>query len=122
MALAAIPTSVLSKIRSLIFDFLWSGGGSNQHYHLVSWEVIAKPKSVGGWGIRNIFHFNRALAVNSLWRVLMKDNIWHRVIKDKYLPYTFVATWLRSANVNTTSGLSDLEEFAEVASSYHTLA
>jgi hypothetical protein len=49
MALAEIPASVLSKIMSLIFDFLWSGRGSNQHFHLVSWEVISKSKSVGGW-------------------------------------------------------------------------
>jgi hypothetical protein len=29
----------------------------------------------------------------------MEDGIWHRVIKDKYLPYTSVATWLRSSQV-----------------------
>jgi hypothetical protein len=66
------------------------------HFHLCSWEVLAKPKSFGGWGLRNIYHFNRALAANSLWRVLMKDGIWHRVIKDKYLPYISVSTWFRS--------------------------
>jgi hypothetical protein len=29
----------------------------------------------------------------------MEDGIWHRVMKDKYLPYVFVATWLRSTQV-----------------------
>lgn len=29
----------------------------------------------------------------------MKDGIWHKVIKDKYLPYVSVATCLRSATV-----------------------
>jgi hypothetical protein len=99
MALAAVPVSVLTKIRQLIFDFLWSGGSTAHHFHLCSWEVLAKPKSLGGWGLRNIFHFNRALAANSLWRVLMKDGIWHRVIKDKYLPYISVATWFRSTMI-----------------------
>jgi hypothetical protein len=66
MALAAVPVSVLSKIRQLIFDFLWSGGGIAHHFHLCNWEMLAKPKSLGGWGLRNIFHFNRALAANSL--------------------------------------------------------
>jgi hypothetical protein len=32
----------------------------------------------------------------------MKDGIWHRVIKDKYLPHCSVATWLRSASHRTT--------------------
>jgi len=45
--------------------------------------------------LRNIFLFNKVLAKNSLWRVLMKDGIWNRVIKDKYLPQFSVATWLR---------------------------
>jgi hypothetical protein len=28
----------------------------------------------------------------------MKDGIWHQVIKDKYLPYSSVATWLRTTS------------------------
>jgi hypothetical protein len=67
MALAAIPTSILEKIRKLMFSFLWSGDGGKKNMHLCSWEVIAKPKHMGGWGIRNIFLFNSALAANSLW-------------------------------------------------------
>jgi hypothetical protein len=57
-----------------------------------------KTKSFGGWGLRNIFHFNRVLAANSLWSVLTKEGIWHKVIKDKYLPYSSISTWLRSAS------------------------
>jgi len=78
-----------------MFSFLWSGDFGKKHLHLCSWEVIAKPKHLGGWGIRNIFHFNRALAANSLWRVLVKDGVWNKVIKDKYLPHCSVATWFR---------------------------
>jgi hypothetical protein len=83
---------VLTKIRKLIFDFLWMGGRKEHGIHLCSWEKIAKPKLLGGWGLRNLFIFNRALATKSLWQVLMEEGIWHRVIKYKYLPYTFVAT------------------------------
>jgi hypothetical protein len=98
MALAVVPVSVLSKIRKLIFDFLWSGGGKTHGIHLCSWETLAKPKHLGGWGLQNLFLFNRALATNSLWRVLFKEGIWQQVIKDKYLPYFSVATWLRSTS------------------------
>ena len=67
MALVAIPTSILEKIRKLMFNFLWSGDEGKKHFHLCSWEVLAKPKLMGGWGIQNIFLFNRDLGANSLW-------------------------------------------------------
>jgi len=60
--------------------------------------MIAKPKLLGGWGLRNIFLFNRGLAANSLWRGLMKEGIWHKVIKDKYLLYCSVSTWFRTTS------------------------
>jgi hypothetical protein len=96
MPLSVIPTSMLNKIRILIFNYLWSGCSEKQHLHLCSWEIFAKPKLLGGWGLRNIFIFNRALTTNSLWRALMKDGIWHKVIKEKYLPYVSVYTWFRT--------------------------
>jgi len=66
--------------------------------NLYNWETIAKPKKAGGWGLQNIFLFNKALVVNTLWRVLTKAGMWHNVIKDKYLPYILVATWFRSVS------------------------
>jgi hypothetical protein len=98
MALAAIPTSILHKIRSLMFNFLWSGVEGRKHIHLCSWEHLAKPKQLGGWGIQNIHLFNKALAANSLWRVLTKDGVWSKVIKDKYIPHCSTITWFRSAS------------------------
>jgi hypothetical protein len=76
MALAAIPTSVLDKLRKLTYSFLWSGSKDHHKIHLCNWESIAKPKFKGGWGIRNIFKFNQALAANSLWRALTSRGIW----------------------------------------------
>ena len=48
MALVAVPVPVLTKIRKLMFDFLWAGGGSKQRIHLCNWETLAKPKDLGG--------------------------------------------------------------------------
>jgi hypothetical protein len=103
MTLAAVPNLVLVKIRQLIFSFLWSGCSDRKQLHLCRWEAIAKPKKVGGWGLRNLFLFNKALATNTLWRVLTKTGIWHTVIKDKYLPYVSVATWFRSVSSSQVS-------------------
>jgi hypothetical protein len=110
MALAAIPTSVLEKLRKLSYKFLWSGSKDHHKLHLCNWELLAKPKLKGGWGIRHIFKFNQALAANSLWRALTSNGIWSDIIKDKYLPYTSIATWLRSGHTHTRYASSDLEE------------
>ena len=51
---------------------------------------------MGGWGILNIFVFNKALATITLWRVLMGKGIWHKIIMDKYLDNKNVTSRLRS--------------------------
>jgi hypothetical protein len=86
MALASISATVLNKIRQLMFNFLWSGSRIKDHIHLWKWGNIAKPNIFGGWGIRNIYMFSRYLVAHTLSRVLMKDGISHKLIKDKYLP------------------------------------
>jgi hypothetical protein len=65
------------------------------------------PKVIGGWGILNIFYFSKSLAAITLWRVLMGEGVWHRVIIDKYLCNTNVITWLRSRSFQQ-SGVSKI--------------
>jgi ribonuclease HI len=101
MALAAIPTPVLDKLRKITFNFLWSGTKDQHKQHLCNWEILASPKNKGGWGFQNIFNFSKALAANSLWRALTTKGIWSSVIKDKYFPYTSVASWLRTGSTLT---------------------
>jgi hypothetical protein len=61
MSLFPIPVSVTSHIEKLQRDFLWGGMGEEFKYHLVSWEKVCTPISNGGFGIRNLVMFNRAL-------------------------------------------------------------
>jgi hypothetical protein len=93
---ANIPSSVLHRIRQVVFNFLWDGKRKKKGFHLCNWQLIARPKKYGGWGLRNLFSFSRAMATNTLWRALMLDGLWHRVLKDKYFPYVSVARWLRT--------------------------
>jgi hypothetical protein len=121
MALAAIPSTVLDKLGKLSYNFLWSSSSGYTRLHLSNWESLAKPKIKGGWGIQNLFHFNTALATNSLWHVLTKDGIRHTVIKDKYLPHCLVATWFRKF-YNSKIGLTVLEESIKIGKLDYTLA
>jgi hypothetical protein len=66
MSLAAIPFTILNNLRKIMFNFLWKCNSESNHYHLYKWELITIPNKYGGWGLRNIFEFNKALAVNTL--------------------------------------------------------
>jgi len=100
LSFVAIPTSILHKLRSLLYNFLWNGNREKNNYHLCRWELLARPKRRGGWGLHNIFDFGKALATSTLWRVIPKPGIWHRVLKGKYPPppFTTISNWLRSTS------------------------
>jgi hypothetical protein len=59
--LAHIPKWILEKIRKFCFNFLWQGSNDYQVNNLVKWQKMEAPKSLGGWGIKNINLFGRAL-------------------------------------------------------------
>jgi hypothetical protein len=72
LSIAHLPLSVLSNLRQLSFSFLWAGNKNIFKYHLCRWDLVSRPKIFGGWGLRNLNFFYRALATNMLWRVLTK--------------------------------------------------
>jgi hypothetical protein len=67
LALAHVLISILNTIRKICFAFLWSGVKDKKKFHLCNWMLIAKPKSYGGWGLRNILLFSRSLETNTMW-------------------------------------------------------
>jgi hypothetical protein len=64
LTLASLPSTIQTKIRQRIFIFLWSGGWNKKSIHLCNWQLIAKPKYLGGWGLRNLIGFSRAYVSN----------------------------------------------------------
>jgi hypothetical protein len=63
MSLAWIPKGILEKVRRLCFSYLWQGNKDKKVLPWVQWEQIVVPKALGGWGLKNIFSFSKALAV-----------------------------------------------------------
>jgi hypothetical protein len=104
LALSNIPAMILQRIRQLIFGFLWTGCKKKKSFHLCNWNIIARPKLFGGWGLRNLLCFSRAMAANTLWRDLMHDGLWHRVLKSKYLPFVSVERWFCTVNTSLIKG------------------
>ena len=80
LSLFTIPTYVANKIEKLHRDFLW--GVSK--YHLVGWDKFCTPVANGGFGIRKITTFNKALLGKWLWRFgKEEDQLWRRVVASK---------------------------------------
>jgi hypothetical protein len=98
MAVELIPKFILNQIRKLCFNFLWNGNNTTSHIHLCSWEALSRPKSSGGWGLRNLAHFNTSLLANTLWDTLFDKGLWHNIVMDKYLRHSDVIQWFISTN------------------------
>jgi hypothetical protein len=52
--LGSIPKGVLEIFRKICFNFFWGEKNDNQEMHLEKWLDIAKPKELGGWGLKHI--------------------------------------------------------------------
>ncbi|KAJ9687316.1 hypothetical protein PVL29_015988 [Vitis rotundifolia] len=62
-------------------DFLWSGAGEGKKDHLIRWDVVSRPKELGGLGFEKTSMRNIALLGKWLWRFPRERNgLWHKVI------------------------------------------
>ena len=64
----------------------------------VKWEKIVVPKAMGGWGLKNIFLFSKALAAKGGWHLVHAENLWTRVVVEKYIALDSVEDWIRKNN------------------------
>jgi hypothetical protein len=60
--------------------FGW-GGRKEFGIHLCSWVHLAKPKHLGGWGLKNLFLFNRG--ISNKFTVESLDGGWDMASSDQ---------------------------------------
>eukprot|EP00253_Pinus_taeda_P003653 PITA_03653 len=64
------PKTIKDHISQLLRDFLWKGGkGNERKFHLVSWDIVKRPKLEGGLQIRDPNLANIALGGKILWQL-----------------------------------------------------
>ncbi|KAH9292951.1 hypothetical protein KI387_041863, partial [Taxus chinensis] len=82
------------KIERIQKKNLWQGMEEKFKFHLVAWDKVCTPKSMGGLGIKNIEKMNEALIAKMGWRLLSEKQPWIDVIKAKYLNQQAVYSYL----------------------------
>jgi hypothetical protein len=54
MMTVMIPSSVLKEAQRLQQSFIWGDTDTGRRYHAVSWEMVTRPKYLGGLGLQRM--------------------------------------------------------------------
>jgi len=70
----------------MTFNYLWARKEDQNSLVLVSWENIFLPKTLGGWGLKNIHLFTKSLETKNRWNLINNNKLWFIIFKGKYFP------------------------------------
>ncbi|OAY83559.1 putative ribonuclease H protein, partial [Ananas comosus] len=87
LSIFILPKAINHQLRELQRRFLWrkSSCPIKEGVPLVAWDIVARPKALGGLGIANIYYKNLSLLCKWLWRfVSQPDSPWAVLIKSTY--------------------------------------
>lgn len=89
-----LPQSICDSIDQTTRNFIWRGS-NGKGIHLVGWEKIAKPKIMGGLGIRTARRTNVCLLGKLVWDMIQHSTkLWVQLLSYKYstAPHFLLAT------------------------------
>eukprot|EP00253_Pinus_taeda_P010038 PITA_10038 len=61
----------------------------------IGWQKIALPKRWGGWGLKDLASFAKALVAKMSWSLLTSQNLWSRLSYHKYICPLDILEWVR---------------------------
>jgi len=93
MSLAWIPRGILARLQKICSRFPWKGKKQGNLFTWVKWDTIARPKKWGGWGIKRLDYFAKALAAKLGWQLITSHSLWTRVVYDKYITSENTMDW-----------------------------
>ena len=74
-------------MHKLARDFVWGSTVDKKKMHLVGWDKVTNPISLGGLGIFDMKARNAALLVKLCWRIISNPEMsWAQMLICKYLP------------------------------------
>jgi len=79
-----LPQTICDRVDQTTRNFLWKGT-NNKGIHLVNWNKVTSPKSVGGLGIRTTRDANTSLLGKLVWDMVQSTNkLWVKILSTKY--------------------------------------
>ena len=69
-----LPKSILKLVNQILSRFLWAGKTDNSHTAKIAWNIVCRPKKVGGLGIKDIFLTNTILNLKHIGNLLEPSN------------------------------------------------
>jgi hypothetical protein len=83
---------MLKKINAIIRDFWWTGiqeDSKSKPIYFKAWAEICKSKKEGGLGVRNLEAINKALILNTAWKIVtLPDSYTSKILMAKYFHNT----------------------------------
>jgi len=61
----------------------------------VKWDSLALPKLLGRSRLKNLQKISTALATKMGWRLIQSENLWSKVVIQKYIRSYSVVEWIR---------------------------
>lgn len=85
MQVQKLPMSVLKELDKCVHRCVWGEYPGERKTHLVSWDVLCRPKDRGGFGLRKAEGMNQALLAKLGWRMMTQgEELWSKIIRQKY--------------------------------------
>ncbi|TXG59223.1 hypothetical protein EZV62_013796 [Acer yangbiense] len=84
MSVVNVPGVTISKINSLLANFLWGEMDGRRKTHWRSWGKVCKPTSKGGLGLRDLKDVQKSLLMKFAFRLLTSNNLWSDFFRAKY--------------------------------------
>ena len=103
--MAWIPIGITNQIKCICRQFLWRNQGKASTFAWIAWDRINFPKQWGGWGLKDLHLFSRALAAKMGWHIITGQSLWKEVMVAKYISPQSPLEWIRGC-ITLNSGAS----------------
>lgn len=86
-----LPRGLCEHLNTMVRKFSWGSKDGNRKVEWVSWEVMTKPKAMGGLSFRDLELFNLSLLTRQAWRIFQEPySLSARILKAVYFPDTSI--------------------------------
>jgi len=85
MSCFLLPKDTCRKMKTVILNYWWGSSADSRRIHWQRWELLTRPKPMGGMGFRDLRFFNLAMIGKQGWRLIENPNsLCARVLKGRY--------------------------------------